>query len=35
MGTSCWIVGATLKLEKMTGVSIGELAGHAEDWPDV
>jgi hypothetical protein len=23
------------KLEKMTGVSISELAVHAEDWPDV
>jgi hypothetical protein len=34
MGTSCWIVDATLK-QKMTGVSIGELALHAEGWPDV
>ena len=23
------------KLEKMTGVSIAELAVHAEEWPDV
>jgi hypothetical protein len=23
------------QLEKMTGVSISELAVHAEDWPDV
>jgi hypothetical protein len=36
MGTSCRIVDATLKLEKMTGVSLGEVAAlHAEGWPDV